>query len=61
MTSNFERYQRIAPLYDLLDMPFEHCRYRGLRPLLFEDLSGHFWMPESVLDEIFLSTYRRRR
>jgi ubiquinone/menaquinone biosynthesis C-methylase UbiE len=38
--SNFERYQRIAPLYDLLDLPFEARRYRKLRPLLFERLSG---------------------
>ncbi len=40
MLSNFDRYQRIAPLYDLLDLPFETRRYRSLRPLLFEDLSG---------------------
>ena len=39
--SNFDRYQRIAPLYDLLDLPFEHGRYRRIRPLLFEGLSGH--------------------
>jgi ubiquinone/menaquinone biosynthesis C-methylase UbiE len=37
---NFERYQRIAPFYDLLDLPFEYSRYRRLRPLLFEGLSG---------------------
>lgn len=40
MTSNLERYQRIAPLYDLLDLPFERGRYRALRPMLFEGLSG---------------------
>jgi ubiquinone/menaquinone biosynthesis C-methylase UbiE len=40
MTSNFDRYQRIAPLYDLLDLPFERRRYQALRPLLFRDLSG---------------------
>jgi ubiquinone/menaquinone biosynthesis C-methylase UbiE len=39
--TNFARYQRIAPLYDLLDLPFEHGRYRRIRPLLFEGLSGH--------------------
>jgi ubiquinone/menaquinone biosynthesis C-methylase UbiE len=39
--SNVERYRRIAPLYDLLDLPFEHGRYRRLRGLLFENLSGH--------------------
>jgi ubiquinone/menaquinone biosynthesis C-methylase UbiE len=35
-----ERYQRIAPFYDLLDFPFEHGRYRHIRPLLFAGLSG---------------------
>jgi ubiquinone/menaquinone biosynthesis C-methylase UbiE len=39
-TTNFARYQRIAPFYDLLDLPFERKRYSGLRPLLFEDLDG---------------------
>jgi ubiquinone/menaquinone biosynthesis C-methylase UbiE len=38
---NFDRYQRIAPLYDLLDLPFERGRYRHIRPLLFRGLSGH--------------------
>ncbi|HEV2185654.1 MAG TPA: class I SAM-dependent methyltransferase [Stellaceae bacterium] len=40
MTSNTARYQRIAPLYDFLDAPFERKRYSVLRPLLFEDLGG---------------------
>ena len=40
MTSNLARYQRIAPVYDILDLPFEVRRYRVLRPLLFQDLSG---------------------
>lgn len=40
MTTNFERYQRIARFYDVLDAPFERKRYRALRPLLFEDLNG---------------------
>ena len=40
MTSNIERYQRIAPLYDFLDSPFERKRYRILRPLLFADMTG---------------------
>ena len=40
MPSNFDRYQRIAPFYDLLDLPFEHGRYRMLRPQLFVGLSG---------------------
>jgi ubiquinone/menaquinone biosynthesis C-methylase UbiE len=34
------RYRRIAPLYDLLDLPFEYARYRPLRRLLFAGLSG---------------------
>ncbi|MDA8250907.1 MAG: methyltransferase domain-containing protein [Rhodospirillales bacterium] len=34
------RYQRIAPFYDLLDLPFEFGRYRKLRPQLFEGLNG---------------------
>jgi ubiquinone/menaquinone biosynthesis C-methylase UbiE len=38
--SNFARYQRIAPFYDLLDLPFERRRYGALRPLLFHGLSG---------------------
>ena len=38
--SNLERYRRIAPFYDLLDLPFELRRYRALRPLLFNGLTG---------------------
>jgi ubiquinone/menaquinone biosynthesis C-methylase UbiE len=34
------RYQRIAPFYDLLDLPFEYRRYRQLRPLLFAGMNG---------------------
>lgn len=40
MISTLERYQRIAPFYDLLDLPFEYRRYRRIRPLLFDGLSG---------------------
>jgi ubiquinone/menaquinone biosynthesis C-methylase UbiE len=40
VASNVARYQRIAPVYDLLDLPFERRRYRALRPLLFRDLGG---------------------
>jgi ubiquinone/menaquinone biosynthesis C-methylase UbiE len=40
MPTNFDRYQRIAPFYDLLELPFEYGRYRRIRPLLFEGLSG---------------------
>ena len=38
--SNFERYERVAWVYDLLDLPFEYGRYRRIRPLLFQGLSG---------------------
>jgi ubiquinone/menaquinone biosynthesis C-methylase UbiE len=38
--STIERYQRIAPVYDLLDLPFEYGRYRRVRRLLFQGLSG---------------------
>ena len=40
MTTNEGRYQRIAPFYDLLDLPFERFRYRAIRPLLFDGMSG---------------------
>src|SRR5688500_13031862 len=40
MTSTLGRYQRIAPFYDILDFPFEYRRYRAIRPLLFEGVSG---------------------
>ncbi len=40
VTSTLTRYQRIAPFYDVLDLPFERRRYRALRPLMFEDLGG---------------------
>lgn len=33
-------YDRIARLYDLLDLPFEHGRYRPLRKKLFEGVKG---------------------
>jgi ubiquinone/menaquinone biosynthesis C-methylase UbiE len=38
--SNLARYERIAPFYDLLDLPFERGRYRALRPLMFQSLGG---------------------
>jgi ubiquinone/menaquinone biosynthesis C-methylase UbiE len=40
VTSNVERYQRIAAFYDLLDLPFERFRYRAIRPLLFRGMTG---------------------
>ena len=33
-------YRRIAPVYDLLELPFEYARYRPLRRMLFAGLSG---------------------
>jgi ubiquinone/menaquinone biosynthesis C-methylase UbiE len=38
--SSLDRYERIAWVYDLLDLPFEYARYRKIRPLLFHGLSG---------------------
>jgi len=38
--SNFDRYQRIAWAYDLLDLPFEYRRYCKIRPQMFSGLSG---------------------
>jgi ubiquinone/menaquinone biosynthesis C-methylase UbiE len=40
MINGLERYERIAPFYDLLDLPFERRRYRALRSLLFRGLAG---------------------
>ena len=40
MLSTFERYQRIAAVYDVLDLPFEYGRYRQIRRLLFQGLAG---------------------
>lgn len=41
MPSNKRRtYARIARFYDFLDAPFEKGRYRAMRPVLFEGLSG---------------------
>lgn len=34
------KYQRIARVYDLVDLPFELLRYRSIRPLLFRGLDG---------------------
>ena len=40
MSYGSSKYQRIAPYYDLLDLPFEFVRYRKIRPQLFHQLSG---------------------
>ena len=34
------RYSRIAPLYDLVDLPFEWLRYQRLRRILCADVTG---------------------
>lgn len=39
--SKLKTYDRIARLYDILDLPFEHFRYRPLRMELFDGLSGN--------------------
>jgi demethylmenaquinone methyltransferase/2-methoxy-6-polyprenyl-1,4-benzoquinol methylase len=33
-------YDRIARLYDILDLPFEYFRYKPLRQVMFEGLGG---------------------
>lgn len=40
MPSLPQRYDRIAPWYDLLDAGFERKRYAALRPLMFQGLHG---------------------
>jgi len=35
-----QRYNRLAPFYDLIDLPFEYRRYRTMRPQLFAGISG---------------------
>ena len=44
MSSNLEIYPRIARFFDLLDLPFEYGRYRQIRSLLFDGLSGPILM-----------------
>lgn len=39
-TTGLRKYERIAPYYDLVDLPFELGRYRSIRPLLFRGLKG---------------------
>ncbi len=38
--SKQKTYNRIARLYDILDLPFEHVRYWPLRQTMFDGLSG---------------------
>ncbi len=40
LMSKQQIYDRIARLYDILDLPFEHGRYRPLRKILFRGLEG---------------------
>jgi ubiquinone/menaquinone biosynthesis C-methylase UbiE len=40
LMSKQKAYNRIARLYDLLDLPFEHLRYWHLRQALFDGLKG---------------------
>ena len=40
VSADSEKYQRIAPFYDLLELPFEYGRYRRLRRLVFDGLTG---------------------
>ena len=37
---SLQKYERIAPFYDLVDLPFEYLRHRAIRPLLFRGLTG---------------------
>ncbi len=39
-TRKIQIYARIAWLYNLLDLPFEYLRYRKLRTIVFDGLSG---------------------
>jgi ubiquinone/menaquinone biosynthesis C-methylase UbiE len=68
VTTTVARYQRIARFYDILDFPFETRRYRILRPLLFQGLSGQlldagigtgrncaFYPPEATVSGIDVS------
>lgn len=40
MTPKRDVYNRVARLYDVLDLPFERSRYAPLRQMLFEGLHG---------------------
>ena len=40
MSNGKKAYARVARVYDLLDLPFEYGRYKRLRPLVFEGLTG---------------------
>jgi demethylmenaquinone methyltransferase/2-methoxy-6-polyprenyl-1,4-benzoquinol methylase len=38
--SKYQIYERIAPFYDLVDLPSEYFRYQRIRPQLFVGLEG---------------------
>ena len=40
MRSKHQIYERIAPFYDLVDLPSEYFRYQRIRPQLFVGLAG---------------------
>ena len=40
MPSKYQIYERIAPFYDLVDLPSEYLRYQRIRPQLFAGLEG---------------------
>jgi len=40
LPSKYQIYQRIAPFYDLVDLPSEYLRYQQIRPQLFVGLEG---------------------
>ncbi len=40
MRSKYQIYERIAPFYDLVDLPSEYLRYQRIRPQLFVGLEG---------------------
>jgi len=40
MLDEKKTYDRIARLYDILDLPFEHGRYKPLRRVLFDGVTG---------------------
>lgn len=41
LISKQKTYDRIARLYDILDLPFEHIRYKPVRQILFDGFDGN--------------------
>ena len=46
------KYNRIAPIYELIDLPLSFCFPRNGEKMLFQTLVGRYWKSESVLEEI---------